>query len=49
MNSYTDELIATHAALLAICGDMVYNYCNYQTENDKINDKKSAEVLHSWW
>ena len=38
MNSDTDKLTATHADLLAVCGDEVYNCCNYKRETkDKID------------
>ena len=34
---YTDRITATEADLLAVCGDVVYHYVTYQTENKDVN------------
>ena len=44
LNSYTNILTATHADLLAVCGDVVYNYCNYQKENKDIDYQKPDKI-----
>ena len=44
LNSYTDRLTATHADLLAVCGDVVYNYCNYKRETKDIDHEKPDKI-----